>query len=483
MEKILVTKKLTKIFPGVVALDKLDFDLALGEVHSIVGENGAGKSTFIKMLSGVYQPTQGEILINGEKKYYNNPGDATSEVGVVYQENELIPHFSGYQNLTLGKETNTAGYLNNQTMKRESEAFLDEHQFDLDLQMRAMDMSSGQRKMLSILKLLDTQAKIMIFDEPTAQLGNKESEILYQLIRKLKEEQFAIIYISHHLDEVLSLSDRISVLRNGEKVVTLENKDLTEKQLIKYMVAKDITDLFPKVKADIGDDVIRLEAFSNKHYKFEDISLHIQAGEIVGFAGLVGSGRTELAKSVFYGYKKKANGIQLKDRKNLRIAFIPENRREEGIISAFDVGENVLLPHIRSLHKHGFLPIKALNEYIKYVIKRFSIKCTSALQSVRTLSGGNQQKVSIGKWVGQNCDLWIFDEPTQGIDVDAKTEIYNIIGDIVKKESAVWLISSELHELTVIADRIYVMKDFKIVSEFKPPYDKELILNKMMVVE
>ena len=481
MENILVTRGLTKEFPGVVALDKLDFELMEGEIHSIVGENGAGKSTFIKMLSGVYQPSDGEILINGELKHFSTPRDAASDVGVVYQENELIPHFTGYQNLTLGKEINKAGYLNVKQMKDEADSFLKEFQFDLDLNMRAMDMSSGQRRMLNILKLLDSTARILIFDEPTAQLGDNESEILFELIKKLKKRKLAIIYISHHLDEVLDLSDRISVLRNGQKIITLVNEDITEKQLIKYMVAKDIKDLFPKVKVDIGNEVIRLEDFTSKRFDFKNINLNIREGEIVGFAGLVGSGRTELAKSVFYGYRKNTNQIRLKNRKDIRVAFIPENRREEGIITGFDVGENILLPQFRSLHKHGFLAAQKLKEYINYVIDRFSIKCTTSQQLVKTLSGGNQQKVSIGKWVGQKCDLWIFDEPTQGIDVDSKTEIFNIIGDIVKKSSAVWLISSELQELTIIADRIYVMKGYEIVEEFKPPYDKELILNKMMV--
>lgn len=482
MEKVLVTQKLTKVFPGVVALDNLDFDLIPGEIHSIVGENGAGKSTFIKMLSGVYQPSDGKIFINGKEMHFINPGDAAPYVGVVYQENELIPHFTGYQNLFLGREENTAGYLLNKATKEKADTLLDEYKFDLNLKMKAMDMSSGQRKMLSILKLLGMSSKILIFDEPTAQLGDKESEILFKLINKLKEDKFAVIYISHHLDEVLNISDRISVLRNGKRIITLENKNVTEKQLIKHMVAKDIRDLFPKVKTNIGEDVIKLKAFKDKKYGFNNINFNIRSGEIVGFAGLVGAGRTELAKSVFYGYKKNKNSIIIKNQKNHRFAFIPENRREEGVIVDFDVGENVVLPHLRSLHKYGFLNKKKINEYIKYVVNKFSVKCTSKHQEVRTLSGGNQQKVSIGKWVGQQCDLWIFDEPTQGIDVDAKTEIYSIIGDIVKKGSAVWMISSELQELTVIADRIYVMKGYEIVGEFEPPYNKELILNKMIGV-
>lgn len=485
MEKILKTKKLTKVFPGVIALDNLDFDLEAGEIHAIVGENGAGKSTFIKMLAGVYRPTEGEMVINGENKSFNYPREAIDYVGVVHQENELVPHFTGYENLFLGNERVHSGFLNKSEMIKEAESLLEKYKFNLDLKLPASEMSSGQQEMLSILRILYLKSPILIFDEPTAQLGMKESEILFELIKKLKKDGYAIIYISHHLEEVLEIADRISVLRNGKKVVTLENKEVTEKQLIKHMVSKDITDLFPKTKVEIGETVVKIKEYTNKRLGFDNISFDINAGEIVGFAGLVGSGRSELAKSIFYEYKKNKNNITIKSKnggRKTKISLIPENRREEGIILDFTVGENIVLPHLAGLCKSGYLQKKRIKDYIKSVLKKFAVKCASSTQEIRTLSGGNQQKVSIGKWMGEECDLWIFDEPTQGVDVDAKTEIFNIMGDIIKEGAAIWMISSELQELTAIADRIYVMNKFDIVSEFSPPYNKEKILNKMIGV-
>lgn len=483
MKNVLSTQNLTKAFPGVVALDSLDFDLKSGEIHSIVGENGAGKSTFIKMVAGVYHPTSGQIKIEGEEVNFSSPADAAKYVGVVHQENELIPHFTGYQNLFLGKEKETAGYLKIREMKAMGDKLLNQYKFDLNLSKRADDMSSGQKKMLGILRLLDLNVKILIFDEPTAQLGIKESEILFDLMNRLRDEGFGIIFISHHLDEVINISDRISVLRNGKKITTIDNENLKEKDLIRHMVAKEINDLFPKRKVDIGNTIVEIKNYSNKKYGFKDISLDIKAGEIVGFAGLVGAGRTELAKSVFYDYRKPKTDILINGEKNSRIAFIPENRREEGVIVDFNLKENAILPNLEHMNKFGYILTKKVKKYVSSAVSRFSIKCTSDQQLVRTLSGGNQQKVSIAKWLGQDCDLWIFDEPTQGIDVDAKTEIYNIMGDIAGKGSAVWMISSELQELTIIADRIYVMKGNQIKAEFKSPFNKELILNEMIGVE
>lgn len=483
MKIVLSTQKLTKVFPGVVALDSLDFDLKIGEVHSVVGENGAGKSTFIKMIAGVYHPTSGEMEIEGNKVSFQNPADASKHVGVVYQESEIIPHFTGYQNLFLGKEERTFGYLKKRKMQQLGDKLLEQYKFELDLSKKAEDMSSGQRKMLGILRLLDLDVKILIFDEPTAQLGMKESEILFELMHRLKNQGYGIIFISHHLNEVLDISDRISVLRNGKKIITIENKNVKEQDLIKHMVAKEINDLFPKRKIDIGEVVIDIKGYNNKKYGFDDINLNIKSGEIVGFAGLVGAGRTELAKSIFYDYAKSKSDLRINGSKKSRIAFIPENRREEGVIVDFNVKENTLLPNLGKMNKFGYILAKKAKNFVNSVINRFSIKCTSDQQMVRTLSGGNQQKVSIAKWVGQDCALWIFDEPTQGIDVDAKTEIYNIMGDIARKGSAVWMISSELQELTVIADRIYVMKRNQIEAEFKAPFNKELILNKMIGVE
>lgn len=485
MSTILQTRRLTKEFPGVVALDGFDFNLKKGEVHAIVGENGAGKSTFIKLLAGIYRPTSGDISINGTNVSFNNPKEASGYFGVVYQENDIIPHFTGYQNLTLGEEISAGGYLKNREMISKVNDLLGQYNFSLDLNMPVREMSTAQQEMLSILRILYLKTPVIIFDEPTAQLGLYECEILFKLIDKLKKEDKAIIYISHRLEEVLDISDRISILRNGRKVATVENADIDEKQLIRYMIDKDIDVQYPKIEIKIKEEVIKVQNYSNSKYKFNNINLNIKAGEIVGFAGLVGSGRTELAKSIFFDYKKDTVHIAVSkgNKKDIDIAFIPEKRREEGLLVDFSVAENISLPHLKKLNKFGYLLKNEVREYIESIITKLSVKCASINQPARTLSGGNQQKISIGKWMGEDCPLWIFDEPTHGIDVDAKSEIYNIIGNIAAAGGAIWIINSELHELTEVADRIYVMKDFNIINEFHVPFDKEEILNNMMGVD
>ncbi len=483
MTKILETRKLTKVFPGVKAVDELDFDLEPGEIHAIVGENGAGKSTLIKMLAGVYRPTSGTIIVQGEERTFHNPREAMEYIGVVYQENELIPYFSGYENLFLGVEETASGLLKNETMRERAYALAEEFNFDLDLDSEVRELGAGQQTLIAILKVLYERLPILIFDEPTAALSYKESETLFELLRDLRSKGFAIIYISHHLTEVLDLADRVTVLRDGKKVVTVQNEGLTERQLIQYMIARDIDVQYPKLEANIGETVLQVRDFSDKRYGFEDINFHIRSGEIVGFAGLTGAGRTELAKSIYRQFRKRPGNIQLTthaaDRKR-RMVLIPENRREEGVILDLSVRENLILASLDQLSHLGYLIERGIVKYIGSIIEQLAIKVTSPAQSVRTLSGGNQQKVSIGKWMGESCDVWIFDEPTQGIDVDTKTEIYTIMSQLAQQGSAIWFISSDLRELTSICDRIYVMYDFAIAAEFTAPYEREDILTKMM---
>ena len=486
----LQTKDLSKEFPGVIALDKVNLSVEKGEIHAIVGENGAGKSTLVKIISGVYHQTKGEYFIEGEKKQFHSPKDASEFIGVVHQERELVPHFTGYQNLFLGLELTKGGFLLKKEMKRKTKRFIQKYNLDVDLDLPASDLSSGQQEMLTILKVLFRDPKIIIFDEPTAPLSIKESEILFRLIRDLKKKGLTIIYISHHLSEILDLSDSITVLRNGQKVDTIKNDDVTERQLINLMISKDMQNQYPKVKTEINEVIFEVKDYTPKKIGFKNINFNIRSGEIVGFAGLVGSGRTELAKSIFSGNKLNSGSIELykknfKSRNSKKsidsgLVMIPEDRRGEGLLVNMTVKENIIMPHLSSLTKGGFTSENKIKEYVKNIIEKFSIKVFSPLQEVRTLSGGNQQKVSVGKWLGENANIWIFDEPTQGIDVDAKTEIYSIMGNIAKEGAGVWFISSDLKELVAISDRIYVMHEFEIVSEFKPPFDKEAILSKMM---
>lgn len=487
---ILRTKGLTKKFPGVTALNNFDFDLEEGEIHALVGENGAGKSTLVKLLSGVYRPTSGSIFVEGEEVRYRSPRDASGKIGVVHQERELVPHFNGYQNLFLGLEFSKCGFLKTMEMKKAAREFLERYRLDVDLECPAGELSSGQQEMLTILKVLFRNPGVVIFDEPTAPLSVKECDILFELIHDLKIKGVSIIYISHHLSEVLSLADRVTVLRNGCFVSTVKTGSITEKELISMMIARDMENQYPKAETEKGGDVLAVQDYSDPSAKIGNIDFHIRSGEIVGFAGLVGAGRSELAKSIFSGSGRPSGRIVLagKDFRPVSpgnsvkkgMVMIPENRRKEGLLVSMSVSENLLLPQLEKLSHLGFVKKAAAAEQTGSIVKRLKIKAVSPGQPVRTLSGGNQQKVSIGKWFGTDASVWIFDEPTQGIDVDAKAEVYNIMGDLAGRGAGIWFISSDLKELLAIADRIYIMKNFSIVGECLPPYDSKQILSGML---
>ena len=487
---VLETKDLVKRFPGVLALDGFDIAFEAGEVHALVGENGAGKSTLVKMLSGVYAPTSGTVLWEGKPVRFSSPRDAGPYIGVVHQECELIPHFTGYENLFLGLEYSSLGFLQRKRMREEAGSFLEKYRLNLDLSLPARELSSGQQEMLAILKVLFRNPRAVIFDEPTAPLSVAECEILFSLIDDLKKDGRAILYISHHLSEVLRIADRITVLRNGRKVETVKAGDCDEDGLIRLMIAKDLDNQYPKADAAIGDEIFSVRHYSSPRVGIHDVSFSIRSGEIVGFAGLVGAGRTELAKSVFTGIREAAGSITLDGRPfvsrsarrsiNQGVVMIPENRRQEGLVTGMDVGDNLTLPTLGLHTAFGFVNKRSAREAAEDSVRGYGIKVFGLSQVVRTLSGGNQQKVSVGKWDKAAARLWIFDEPTQGIDVDAKTEIYSIMGRMAEAGAGVWFISSELRELTAVADRIYVMKGGRIVAEYTAPFEQKLILDSMI---
>ncbi|MDR1620799.1 MAG: sugar ABC transporter ATP-binding protein [Synergistaceae bacterium] len=488
---VLRTSSLVKRFPGVLALDRFDIEFEAGRIHALVGENGAGKSTLVKILSGVYPPTSGQVLWEGSPVRFDSPRDAGGRVGVVHQERELIPHFTGYENLFLGLEHSSFGFLKKRRMEEEALKFLGRYRMNVDLSLPAYRLSSGQQAMLAILKVLFRDPRVVIFDEPTAPLSVAECEVLFSLIRDLKENGRAVLYISHRLSEVLRIADRITVMRNGCKVATVSGSEVDEDGLIRLMIAKDLENQYPKFPAAIGENVFAAQDYRAPGAGIHGVSFSIRAGEIVGFAGLVGSGRTELAKSVFAGSRGSQGKLTLSG-KNFRsksardsidqgVVMIPENRREEGLVAEMDVGSNLIFPKLDLYTRLGFVNKKKAQAAAENAVEKYGIKAFGLSQLVRTLSGGNQQKVSVGKWDLAQAKLWIFDEPTQGIDVDAKTEIYSIMGRVAGAGSGVWFISSELRELTSIADRIYVMKEGRITAEYSRPYDGERILDSMIL--
>ena len=486
---VLETRNLTKIFPGVTALDSFSFDVRPGEIHGLVGENGAGKSTLVKIIAGVSRATSGTVYIDGHEADFRSPRDALGKVGVVHQERELIGHFNGCENLFLGEEETTGPFLKREAMHKKAAEILEHWGISVPMDCPVSDLGSGQQEMIMLMRVLLSSPKIVVFDEPTASLSAGECEVLFRLIADLKKRGTAVLYISHNLPEVISLCDRITVMRNGKKIDTVE-RGTEESKLIRLMVNHEVTDQYPKTEASIGETIFEVKDFSSDSAGIKKTDFYIRRGEIVGFAGLVGSGRTELAQAIFSGQKHEGSllmrGKAFKSSSTAAsiksgLAMIPEDRRGEGIIPGMSVAGNIRLPGLKnSLTSLGFINFTRTRETVSRIISRYGIKVADAAQTIETLSGGNQQKVSVGKWDGFAADLWIFDDPTQGIDVEAKREIYGIMGRIAQSGAGIWFISSELRELTALADRIYVMNGRRITAEFTPPYDQEKILTAMM---
>ncbi|MBP5212128.1 MAG: sugar ABC transporter ATP-binding protein [Pyramidobacter sp.] len=489
---VLRTSALTKDFPGVRALDRFDFELNEGEIHGLVGENGAGKSTLVKLLTGVYQPTSGEIALDGSPVVFRSPRDAARFIGAVHQERELIGHFDGAANLFLGQEKTRGPFIDRAAMREEAEKLLSAWNVRVPLDIPVCDLGSGQQEMIMIMKVLLRSPRAVIFDEPTAALSAGECEILFALIRELKKRGVAVLYISHNLPEVLGLCDRITVMRNGAKVGTVPH-GVSESELIRLMVSHDLGDQYPKQDVTIGEVLFEAKHFACPAENVLDASFNIRHGEIVGFAGLVGAGRTELARSVFCGLRHSGEMLlrgqafasrSPADSIRSGVVMIPEDRRAEGIIPDHSVARNIQLPGLRGgLARFGFLDFARGRSAAQSVVERYGIKAADLAQAAETLSGGNQQKVAVGKWDGFDADLWIFDEPTQGIDVDAKREIYGIMGRIAASGAGVWFISSEMRELLALSDRIYVMNGRRITAEFARPFDGEAVLSAMMKID
>jgi len=484
------TKGITKEFPGVLALDHIDIEIDKGEIHALVGENGAGKSTLVKILAGVYKPSSGTIFINDEEVSFSSPRDASPYIGVVHQERELVPFYPGTRNMFLGQEIQKHGFIDGDAMQQKAIEFMRRYNLDLDMDSPVSELGSGMQEMITILKILFRSPEIVIFDEPTAPLSVKECNILFKLIRDLKANGTSILYISHNLPEVLNLADRITVLRNGKKVATVAAHTTNESDIIELMIAKNLDQQYPKTNLTSGDERIKVDFVDSDIKKERQIGFSICAGEIIGFAGLVGSGRSELAKKIFEGHGASDLIVTLSGKvfkpKNPShsiangIVMIPENRRVEGLITAFGVGENLAIPRLSVLSRLGFRNEKLIRKRGDQIISDLAIKVFSASQVVSTLSGGNQQKVSLGKWLDTEAKLWIFDEPTQGIDVETKSEIYLIMEKLASKGAGIWFISSDLRELEAIADSILVMRESRICSKFQRPFTTEKILEAML---
>ncbi len=477
MENIVAMKHIYKDFPGVRALDDVSFELRSGEVMALLGENGAGKSTLVKILSGVYGRDGGEIEIFGNPLGNLNPRIAEEHgVAIIHQELNMCPHLSVAENIFLMKEhTGPMGILKNQSMKQAAQKILGELQIDIDPDIPVGDLPLSKQQMIEIAKALSSNAKILIMDEPTSALSSKEIDNLFVMIRNLKRQGCGIVYISHRLQELHHIVDRVTIMRDGKFIVRDDFKKLTMDQIINHMVGRNITEQFPRTPSNPGKTIFEVRAF-NAGKMVKDISFSVREGEILGIAGLMGAGRTETTRAIF-GIDPKESGEFYLDGKQISITspaeaiqqgivLAPEDRKKDGLCVKLSVRENIALPNLDKLcNPFGVVNLRKEAEMVASTQKNFSVKMANAEAPVASLSGGNRQKIVVGKWLARQSRIVMFDEPTRGIDVAAKVEIYNLMNDLKDRGIGVVFVSSELPEIMGIADRILVMCDGRITGE------------------
>ncbi|RPF47279.1 ribose transport system ATP-binding protein/L-arabinose transport system ATP-binding protein [Hydrogenoanaerobacterium saccharovorans] len=495
MSEYLKFEKICMEFPGVKALDDMSFGVNKGEIVAFLGENGAGKSTLLKILNGDYHHTSGKVYIDGKEVEFHSPNEAIKAgISVIYQERQLAPYLSVAENIFMGNPPTKNGFIDFKELNKKAKEIIDEFGLPITPETPVKKISVAFQQMVEIMKAYNRKADIICFDEPTAPLTDSEIVILFQIINKLKAQGKAIIYVSHRMNEIFEITDRVVVFKDG-KLMGVENTgDVTEAQLIKMMVGRDIGDVFNDLKRNdkIGDVVLEMKNVSNSSIK--DISLQVKAGEIVGFSGLAGAGRTEVARAIFGADPITSGEITLKgkpyhpksprDAMDRGIALCPEDRKLEGLSLILTVRENSSLAILGNLCKAGFVNFKQERDFTSKAIKEFNIKTPTMEQKVNNLSGGNQQKIVLARWMAMNPQLIIFDEPTKGIDVGAKSEIYHMICEAARKGVAVIMISSELPEVIGISDRILVMKDGKIKADIpRKDATEQLILSYAMLDE
>lgn len=465
-----------KAFGTNQVLTGVDFDLLDGEVHALMGENGAGKSTMMNVLTGLHARDNGKITIDGEEIYFKNPKEAEQNgVTFIHQELNIWPDMTVLENLFIGKERkNSFGFLKTAEMKALSKKQFDRLAVSIPLDKEAGSCSVGEQQMIEIAKALMTEAKVIIMDEPTAALTEREINKLFDVITSLKKEGVSIVYISHRMEEIFSISDRITVMRDGKTVDTKAIPETNFDEVVKKMVGRELTDRFPNREPQLGETVLQVKGLT-KSGQFEDINFSVRAGEIVGVSGLMGAGRTEIMRAIFGLDGMDGGEIWLEGKKvsiktpeqavKLGIGFITEDRKDEGLILDFSIRDNIVLPTLASFAPKGIIQEKNETDFVNMLIKRLTVKTESKDIAVGKLSGGNQQKVVIAKWVGIGPKLLILDEPTRGVDVGAKREIYQLMNELTERGVAIIMVSSELPEILGMSDRILVIHEGKINGE------------------
>lgn len=468
-------KGIDKSFTGNQVLREVNFDIHKGEVHALMGENGAGKSTLIKVLTGIHKRDNGVIKVGGKEIDFSNPKQAEKEgIVVIHQELNIIPHLTVAENMFLGKNITygKSGILNTKAMKKQTEVSL------LELGVTNIkpddicgDLSVGKQQMVEIARALSTKAELIVMDEPTAALTDREIDSLFRVVESLRERGVSIIYISHRMEEIFKICDRITVLRDGRHIGTEKISDTSFEAIVKMMVGRELGERFPERPSQIGEVILEVKDLERKGL-FKGISFNVNKGEILGVAGLMGAGRTEIMETIF-GYEKKNDGSIYLDGKKLTIkhpldavkagiGFISEDRKSKGLVIDSSIRENISLPNMKTVSNKGVISARREGKLVRELIERLHVKTTGSEQEVKSLSGGNQQKVVIAKWLGINPKLLILDEPTRGVDVGAKKEIYMIMDELTKNGVAIIMISSELPEVLGVSDRIMVIHEGRI---------------------
>jgi ribose transport system ATP-binding protein len=490
-ETILQMKGIKKSFSGVKVLKNAAIEAVKGEVQILLGENGAGKSTLMKILAGAYSKDEGEIIYKGKSVQINNPKDAEKlGIAIIYQEFNLIPYLSVAENMFLGKESmgNIPGKIDFEDMYKKAQQMLDHLDVEINPKAMVADLGIAQQQMVEIAKALSVNADVIIMDEPTAALTDKEINSLFKIIHRIKEEGVTIIYISHRLEEFKMIGDRVTIMRDGETVGMVNMNETTIDDLIKLMVGREIGNKFPKIDVEKGETLLEVRNLKRKG-AFENINFTLRKGEILGVSGLMGAGRTEVMRSIFgidpidsgevYLEGKRVNIKSPEDAIKNKIGFVTEDRRDEGLVLSMDVKENITLCTLsKFLENPGKLNLgEEVNEANSFIDK-LKIKCSDYTQKTGNLSGGNQQKIVIAKWLLADSKILILDEPTRGIDVGSKQEIYNIMNELLKSGVGIIMISSELPEILGMSDRILVMCRGEILGELdKKEANQEKIMH------
>jgi len=487
MDSIVSMRKISKFFPGVKALSGVSVDFYPGEIHAILGENGAGKSTLMNILMGMYHPDEGEIYLENEKIHFTSMADGLNAgISMVHQELTPILDMTVAENIYLGREDVSGIFFNRKALNIKTQKLLEKLNIDIKPKTKMRNLSVAEMQLVEIAKAVSLNSKIVIMDEPTSALSEREVDKLFDILNRIKSEGASIIYISHRMDEIFRIADRVTVLRDGKHINTSLTSEIEKDVLITQMVGRELKEQFPKINVPIGEVAVKIDELSDGE-NFKNISFCVHKGEIFGIAGLMGAGRTELVETIF-GLRKIVSGtITINNRRvTIRspkeairngLALVPEDRKVLGLNLIASVMCNISLPNLSDFCKLNFISKNKERKVTDEYIEKLKIATPNRYQTVNNLSGGNQQKVVIAKWLLKKADIIIMDEPTRGIDVGAKVEIYNLISDLVKTGKSVILVSSEMPEIIGICDRIIVLSEGQITGELRrEEFSQEKIL-------